>query len=97
VSTIQNIRIPLAAALVAVLLLGACSDRDTKLSEAISAAEQSAKRAEQAAERAEAASGKAGKAPAPVVIEDEEEPIDEAEKALAEENEPSEGETNSGN
>ena len=90
-STTQNNRIQLAAALVAVLLLGACSDRDTRLSEAISAAEQSAKRAEQAATRAEDAAGKSGTSPAPVVIEDEEDPVDEADKALTEQNEPPAG------
>jgi ABC-type enterochelin transport system substrate-binding protein len=81
---------PLAAsALAAVLLLGACSNRDTKLSESMAAAEQSALRAEKAALRAEEAANKAGATPAPVVVEDdEEEPADEADKALADANEP---------
>lgn len=83
-------RAPLACtALAVVLLLGACSNRDTKLSEAMAAAEQSALRAEKAAERAETAANKAGAEPAPVVIEDdEEEATDEADKTLAEQNEP---------
>lgn len=78
-----------AAALAALLLLGACSDRDTKLSEAKAAAEQAAKRAEMAAERAEDAANKAGSASATQVVEEEpDEEADEADKLLAEQNEP---------
>lgn len=95
--TTQNNRTPLVATLVAVLLLGACSDRDTRLSEAISAAEQSAKRAEKAAERAEEAAGKVGTGPAPTVVEDEEDTTDENDKALAEQDEPPANEPDGGN
>jgi hypothetical protein len=86
-----------ATALAAVLLLGACSDRDTKLAETMSTAEQAAKRAEAAADRAEAAANKAGSEPAPAAVEDEEDPLDAAEKELAEANEPPANEPNSAN
>jgi alkanesulfonate monooxygenase SsuD/methylene tetrahydromethanopterin reductase-like flavin-dependent oxidoreductase (luciferase family) len=80
------------------LLLGACSDRDTKLAESMGAAEQSAMRAEKAAERAEEAANRAGAAAAPVVVEeDEEEATDEADKAIAEANEPPVNEPDGGN
>lgn len=90
---------PLAlAALAGALLLGACSDRDTQLSEAIAAAEQAADRAEKAAERAEAAAGKAGAEPAATVVEEEpEDHGDEADKALAEQNEPPSNEPDANN
>jgi hypothetical protein len=76
------------AALVTVLLLGACSDRDTKLAEAMSTAERAATRAEKAADRAEAAAKSAGAQPPVIEEEEEETEQDEADKALAEQNEP---------
>jgi F0F1-type ATP synthase membrane subunit b/b' len=88
VSAILEYRTQVGAALAALLLLGACSDRDTKLAESMGAAEQSAMRAEKAAERAEEAANRAGAAAAPVVVEEEEEATDEADKAIAEANEP---------
>lgn len=51
------------------LALGACSNRDTQLAEAIAAAENAAKRAEDAATRAENAAK--GANPAPVMAEDD--------------------------
>jgi hypothetical protein len=92
---------PLAgAALAAVLLLGACSNRDTKLAEAMSTAERAALRAEKAADRAEAAASKAGAESAPQVVEEEEpeeEAADAEEKAIAEQNEPPANEPAAGN
>jgi hypothetical protein len=72
-----------SAALAIVLLagalaLGACSGRDTKLAEAVAAAENAAKRAEAAAQRAEGAAKGGGSSPAPVVVEDEPEPDPQA-------------------
>jgi hypothetical protein len=96
VRAILEYRTRVGAALVAILLLGACSDRDTKLSEAMAAAEQSAKRAEQAAERAEEAANRAGGASTPTVVEEDEE-TDEADKAIAEANEPPSNEPDAGN